>query len=187
MRQTLWLGLHRSCCLYSPQKKAQGSPPLVPTGPRWGKEVIFRLGSPGPSGWAPEALMQLRGPGCLGCCRCVGGCSHRTSWAGEHPRSFPGHTKLSFSLPLQILPSCFLLPYAYAPAILKLQNVPCCLKTLSMFCFPSLECLPPVMPSGKLLVILQNPAQTSLPLGSSLASFSGELITPLYITCLCLQ
>lgn len=65
-----------------------------------------------------------------------------------------------------------------ASELLKLPEQTHCFKSLCVFCFLSLKCLYFVLSSGKPLLILQNPDQTLLPLGSFLA-FPGEFITPL--------
>lgn len=147
----------------------------VPKGASWGKEGFSRLALPGPSGWAAKALIQLRGACCLGCCSCCKGYSCGTSWAGV-PGPFPG-TQASASY-FQVLPPCFPFPYALCSGDAKASRIDHIVLNLCACCFLSLECLYSVLPLGKLLLILQNLAQTSLPPGSSRASFPGEFITP---------
>lgn len=134
-----------------------------------------RLGLLGPSCWAPTVLIQLQGAQCLGCCSCFKCCSHRTSWAGECSRSFPRHKNLCLSLPSQVLPPSFPPLMLHAPAILKYYIV----LNLCSYFISSFWNAFTVLPSGKFLLILQNPAQISRPPGSSLASFPSEFITPL--------
>lgn len=91
--------------------------------------------------------------------------------------SFPRYISLCLLLPFRFcLPAsislCFMFQWCRS-----FQNRPRCFKSLCMFCFLSLECLYSVLPLGKLLLILQNSAQTALPPRSSWASFPGEFIT----------
>lgn len=116
----------------------------------------------------------------LGCCPCFKGCSHGTSWAGECSGPVPGTqtsalTSISSSASLLSTSLRFMLWWCWC-----FKKIPRCFKSLFTFYFLSLECLYSVSPPGKLLLILQNPAQTSLSPGSSLASFPGDFVTLLF-------
>lgn len=103
----------------------------------------------------------------LASCPCFKGCSHRTAGAGECP------FRAQKALPLtSISSSASLLPmslYFTVQQCRSFQNLPRCFTSRCVFCFLSLECLYSVLPSGELLLTLQNPVQTSLPPGSTMA------------------
>lgn len=104
------------------------------------------------------------------------------------PRSPPGHKRLCLLLLFHLPSACFSFPYALCSRnaeASRTHDVALNLCALA-HCFFSLGCFYPVLPPGKLLLILQNPAQISLPPGSSLAPFPGEFITLLTLCTQCL-